>query len=84
MPETPRVFSDLDKWFRPRLRAMQLKQRKRGRTVCRELCARGLSSDLAAQIAIRSRSWWRNARMAIHIALPNRGYDMLGVSRLDA
>lgn len=84
LAETPRVFSDLDKWIRHRLRAMQLKQWKRGRTVYRELCARGLSSDLAAQIAVRSRSWWRNASMAIHIALPNRGYDALGVPRLDA
>ena len=36
------VFSDLDEWIRHRLRAIQLKQWKRGRTVYRELVARGL------------------------------------------
>jgi len=61
----------LDDWVRHRLRAIQLKHWKRGRTTYRELRARGLSSDLAAQVAAHTRRWWRNAGMAIHIALPS-------------
>lgn len=44
LADTPRVFSDLDEWIRHRLRAIHLKQWKRGRTVYRELVARGMSS----------------------------------------
>ena len=30
------------------------------------------------------RRWWGNAAMAIHIALPNRYFDQLGIPRLAA
>ncbi|MCI0407782.1 MAG: group II intron reverse transcriptase/maturase [Acidobacteria bacterium] len=82
LAETPRVFSDLDGWVRHRLRALQLKQWKRGSTVYRELRARGLSRDAAAQVAGNTRRWWRNAGMVINIALPASLYDRLGVPRL--
>lgn len=82
--ETPRIFRDLDEWIRHRLRAMQLKQWKRGRTVYRELRARGLSEHAAAMVAANTRRWWRNAGMAIHLALPTSLYDRLGVPRLAA
>ena len=84
LAETPRVFSDLDEWIRHRLRAVQLKQWKRGRTIYRELRARGLSSLRAAQVASNARSWWRNSAMAIHGALPNSLFATLGVPRLGA
>ncbi len=48
LAETPRIFRDLDEWIRHRVRAVQLKQWKRGRTMCRELRARGLSAEKAA------------------------------------
>jgi group II intron reverse transcriptase/maturase len=82
--ETPGIFRSLDEWVRHRLRAIQLKHWKRGRTVYRELRTRGLSADVAAQVAANTRRWWRNAGMAIHIALPSRHYDRLGVPRLAA
>lgn len=82
--ETPRIFRDLDEWIRHRLRAMQLKQWKRGPTVYRELRIRGLSESVARQVAANTRRWWRNAGMAIHIALPTSLYDRLGVPRLAA
>jgi hypothetical protein len=84
LAETPRIFRDLDGWIRHRLRALQLKQWKRGRTVYRELRARGLSESTAAAVAANTRRWWRNAGMAIHIALPTSLYDRLGVPRLAA
>jgi group II intron reverse transcriptase/maturase len=80
--ETPRAFSDLDGWVRHRLRALQLKQWKRGPRVYRELRARGMSSDAAARVAGNTRRWWRNASMAVNLALPVTLYDHLGVPRL--
>jgi RNA-directed DNA polymerase len=81
---TPKVFANLDKWIRHRLRAIQLKHWKRGRTIYRELLARGQSSVVAAMVAANCRRWWCNSARAIHIALPNRYFDELGVPRLAA
>lgn len=74
LADTPRVLSDLDQWIRHRLRAIQLKQWKRGRTTYRELRARGLSEDAAVQVASNARRWWKNASMQINIALPTNLY----------
>lgn len=79
LADTPNVFRDLDEWIRHRLRALQLKPWKRGRTVYRELRARGMSRTTAAQVAAHARRWWRNSAMAIHIALPNTYFERLGV-----
>jgi len=84
LADTPRVFRELDEWIRHRLRAIQLKQWKRGRTAYRELISRGISPDLAARVAANTCRWWKNAAMALHIALPNRWFDELGLPRLDA
>jgi group II intron reverse transcriptase/maturase len=82
LAETPGVFAELDEWIRHRLRALQLKQWKRGTTIFRELTARGLSRDAAAKVAGNGRRWWKNSAMSIHIALPNKLFDQLGVPRL--
>jgi RNA-directed DNA polymerase len=79
---TPRIFRSLDEWIRHRLRAMQLKQWKRGRTIYRELRKRGLSSAAAAQVAANACRWWHNSAMKLHIALPNTYFVGLGVPRL--
>jgi group II intron reverse transcriptase/maturase len=80
--QTPGRFGELDEWIRHRLRAYQLKQWKRGKTAFRELSARGLSKEAAARVAANTRRWWRNSAMAIHIALPNKLFDELGLPRL--
>ena len=82
LADTPGVFRELDQWIRHRLRAIQLKQWKRGRTVYRELRSRGMSRDAAAIVASNARRWWRNSAMAINIALPNSYFESLGVPRL--
>lgn len=82
LAETPNVFGDLDKWLRHRLRAIHLKQWKRGRTVFREMRSRGASGDVAAQVAANTRRWWRNAAMYLQIVLTTRYFDELGVPRL--
>jgi len=79
---TPGIFQRLDRWIRHRLRALQLKQWKRGKTVFRELRARGASKELAARIAANARRWWRNSAMKLHIVFPIAYFDRLGVPRL--
>jgi hypothetical protein len=76
------IFEDLDKWIRHRLRALQLKQWKRGTTTFRELVARGTPVELAARIAANTRRWWHNSAIGLHLALPNRYFDQIGVPRL--
>lgn len=80
--ETPRVFSDLDKWIRHRLRAIQLKMWKRGRTVFRELVKRGMSQAGALQVASNARRWWKNSAMKLNMAIPNHELERLGLPRL--
>jgi group II intron reverse transcriptase/maturase len=80
--ETPSLFEDLDKWVRHRLRQVQLRQWKRGRTIYRELQRRGAPEDVALKVAANSRRWWKNSGMALQRVLPTRYYDDLGVPRL--
>jgi len=84
LADTPKVFRDLDQWIRHRLRALQLKQWKRGRTVYRELRARGASERIAATVAANTRRWWRNSALYLHTVLTNRFFDGLGLPRLAA
>jgi hypothetical protein len=82
LADTPRIFRELDEWIGHRLRAIQLKQWKRGTTIYRELRARGLSEHKAAQVASNARRWWRNSGLALNIALPASHFDRLGLPRL--
>ena len=83
LADTPNVFADVDKWLHRRLRMLMLKQWKRGRTMYRELQRRGVGGA-ALWIAARfGRSWWHvAAHKALHIALPGRYFESLGVPRL--
>ncbi|MDP6527212.1 MAG: hypothetical protein QGH15_23905, partial [Kiritimatiellia bacterium] len=65
-----------------RLRAVQLKQWKRGRTIYRELRARGMPEKAAATVAKNGRRWWKNSAMAINGAIPISYFNGLGVPRL--
>ena len=84
LADTPRIFADLDRWIRHRLRALQLKQWGQQSTVYRELRARGMSKDAAMLVAVNCRRWWMNSGRILHVALPNRYFDQLGVPRLAA
>jgi group II intron reverse transcriptase/maturase len=81
--DTPRVFRELDEWIRHRLRMIHLKHWKRGRTIYRELRARGLSEHGAAKVAANGRRWWHNSAMLINAAFPIRYFDELGVPQLN-
>jgi len=82
LADTPGIFGGLDEWIRHRLRALQLKQWKRGTTIFRELRARGLSVPTAARVAANGRRWWKNSDKVIHLALPNSYFDQLQLPRL--
>jgi hypothetical protein len=69
-------------WIRHRLRALRLKQWKRGKTMFRELRALGASVELAARVAGNARRWWRNSAMNLHIVMPISYFDRLGIPRL--
>ena len=82
LADTPRIFTDHDKWIRHRLRALHLKQWKRGRRVYVELRKLGVPELAAAQAAANARRWWHNAALFVHFGLNTRYFDQLGVPRL--
>jgi group II intron reverse transcriptase/maturase len=83
LSETTRVFDYLDKWIRHRLRALLLKQWKRGRTIRRELRRRGIHGATLGSAARYGRRWWYDsAQKAAQNALPLAYFDSIGVPRL--
>jgi len=82
LADTPGVWKELDKWIRHRMRAIQLKQWRRGRTAYRELLARGASPDAACMVAGNYRHLWRNSGQALHMVLGISWADQLGIPRL--
>jgi RNA-directed DNA polymerase len=82
MAQIPRVWRELDQWLRHRLRAIQLKQWKRGTTIYREIRALGGKPDVAQQVAANSRRWWRNSGMLLNTVLTLKWSDRLGLPRL--
>ena len=82
LADTPRVWRALDEWMRHRLRAIQLKQWRRGSTMYRELRKLGASEDVAKRVAGNSRCWWRNSDGHIKMVLTIKHFDKLGAPRL--
>jgi RNA-directed DNA polymerase len=82
LAQTPRVWRELDEWMRHRMRAIQLKQWRRGTTIYRELRALGAHGKVAVLVAKNSRRWWRNSRMALNNVLTIAYFDRLGMPRL--
>ncbi|NVH75343.1 group II intron reverse transcriptase/maturase [Paraburkholderia sp. JPY432] len=82
LAQTPRIWLDLDKWMRHRLRVIQLKQWRRGPTIYRELRALGAPPAVAQQVAANSRRWWRNSDKLLNSVLTLGYFDRLAVPRL--
>jgi RNA-directed DNA polymerase len=76
------LMRELDGWMRHRLRAIQLKQWRRGSTIYRELVALGASPAVAQKVAGNSRCWWRNSRLSLNGVLTIAWFDRLGMVRL--
>src|SRR5690606_14362413 len=82
LAQSKSLWPTLDEWIRHRLRAIQLMQWKRGKTMFRELRALGVRFAVARSVAANSRRWWSNSGHALNAALPVAHFDRLGVPRL--
>jgi len=78
---TPHVWLELDAWMRRRLRAIQLKQWRRGTTIYRELTALGASAATAQKVAGNARRWWCNSCLEVNRVLTIAYFDRLGMVR---
>ena len=82
LAQTPRVWRELDEWLRHRLRALQLKHWKRGAAIYRELRSLGATHDVARQVSVNGRRWWRNSAKLLNSVLTIAHFDRLGLPRL--
>jgi RNA-directed DNA polymerase len=72
LSQTPKKFTEIDKWFRRRMRQIRWKEWKRNRTRVVKLRRLGIRPDLAYQWGNSSRAYWRTAGSPILTrALPN-------------
>jgi RNA-directed DNA polymerase len=84
LADTPGIFRELDEWIRHRLRMVQLKQWKRGKTIYREMKRLGANETAARRVAANSRRWWGNSAKLLNTTLTTSYYDREGVPRLAA
>ena len=82
LAQTPKVWQELNQWIRHRMRAIQLKQWKRGTTAYLELIAQGASQQTAQLVARNTRRWWCNSGMLLNKVLDLKWADRLGIPRL--
>nr|WP_274605660.1 group II intron maturase-specific domain-containing protein [Allochromatium vinosum] len=82
LAQTPRVWQSLGEWLRHRLRAIQLKQWRRGSTIYRELINLGAAEHVAKRVAQNSRCWWLNSAGELNRVLTIAYFDKLGLPRL--
>jgi RNA-directed DNA polymerase len=65
-----------------RMRAIQLKQWRRGTTMYRERLKLGAPLNVARMVAANSRRWWHNSALALNSVLTIAYFDRLGMPRL--
>lgn len=83
LADTPRVFSDLDEWFRRRMRQIRWKEWKRPKARRRNLCLLGVPDWVARQWAASSKGYWRiGGSVVLQRALPNAYWVSLGLRML--
>jgi RNA-directed DNA polymerase len=81
--ETPSVLRKLDNWLRRRLRSKLWKQWGTPKNRFKELYRRGVSKGEAAQTAMSPKGPWHiSSCRAMHIALPTKFFDTIGLPRL--
>jgi len=82
LADTPGVWKHLDQWIRHRMRAIQIKQWRYGKTAYRELLARGARPEVALMVAGNLRRLWRNSGTPLNGVLDLSWADQLGIPRL--
>jgi group II intron reverse transcriptase/maturase len=80
--QTPGVFRELEEWIRHRLRGLQLKHWKRGKTMYRELLKFGAKEETARRIAGNLKSWWKNSRYLLNGVLTKAWFAEMGLPDL--
>ncbi len=80
--ETPKKFDETDQWIRHRMRALHLKQWKRGKTAYAAVVKRGCPEYLAAETAAHAKQWWKASAQSLNNVFPNSYFDQLGIPRL--
>lgn len=81
--ETPSVLRKLDNWLRRRLRSKLWKQWETPKNRFKELYRRAVSEVEAVQTAMSPKGPWRiSSCRAMHIALPIKFFDAIGLPRL--
>ena len=80
LTQRPWALRRLDAWLRRRLRAVQLKQWRTGRTAYAALMRLGAPSKLAASVACHVRRWW-HCSLRVQSILDVAYFDHLGVPR---
>jgi len=83
--QTRQVFEDLDQWIRRKLRCLEWRKWKRGRTRWKRLLALGLDGERARASAFNGRGpWWNAGASHMNAALPNGFFRRMGlISLLD-
>ena len=80
LADTPKILSDLDKWFRRRMRQIRWKEWKKPRTRVANLRKLGISPRKAWEWGMTSKAYWRTAGSPIlQRALPNEYWETLGL-----
>jgi RNA-directed DNA polymerase len=82
LAQTPKIWRDLDKWLRHRLRAVQLKQWRHSHVIYRQLIRLGALDRVARMVASKQLGWWRNSDRYLKYVLTIAHFDSLGVPRL--
>lgn len=78
--QTRSVFEELDKWIRRKLRCMEWRKWKRGRTRCKRLLALGLDGTVARASAFNGHGpWWNSDASHMNAALPTSYFRRLGL-----
>lgn len=83
LADTPKVFAQLDEWFRRRMRQIRWKEWKRPKTRQANLRKLGISRQTAYEWSNSSKGYWRIAGSAVlDRALPNVYWDDQGLKLL--
>jgi RNA-directed DNA polymerase len=83
LADTPRVFSDLDEWFRRGMRQIRWKEWKRPRTRRSNLLKLGINGHFSSKWGYSGKGYWRIAGSAVlQRALPNSHWEGLGLHML--
>lgn len=78
------VFEELDQWIRRKLRCLEWRKWKRGRTRRRRLIALGLAENVAQASAFNGHGpWWNSDASHLNAALPTAYFRRLGLVLLN-